>query len=122
MYYIIGPNAGPQLQMTSLPVTTSDRLSSRNLPSLLQQLSEIVTRWRDIGSHLGFTEGELSTIQASPLLLSDGPRGWLREILSQWLERAPGDGQGITDFATLEGLKHSLRQANLGAIAQYLHI
>ena len=122
MYYIIGPNAGPQLQMTSLPVATSDRLSSRNLPSLLHQLSEIVTRWRDIGSHLGFTEGELNTIQASPLLLSDGPRGWLREILSQWLEWGPGDGRGTTDFATLEGLKHALRQANLGAIAQYLHI
>ena len=108
--------------MTSPPVATGDRLSSRHLESLLQQLSEHFTKWRDIGFKLGFTEGELSTIQASPSLLSDGPRGYLREMLSQWLEWAPDDGRGSADFATLEELKRALRQANLGATAHDLHI
>ena len=108
--------------MTSPPVVTSDRLSSRHLPSLLKQLSEHVAKWKEIGSSLGFTEGEISTIQASPSLLTDGPRGYLRKMLSQWSEWAPGDGRGSADFATLEGLKHALRQANLGATAHDLHI
>ena len=98
------------------------RLSQHHLQSLLQQLAEHIAKWKEIGFKLGFTDGELSTIQASPSLQTDGPKGYLRELLCQWFQWAPGDGRGSADFATLEGLKHALRQANLGATAHDLHV
>ena len=123
--FIKGPIAGPQ--WCELPLLhTSDsmatRLSRLHLSSLLQQLYEHAARWRDIGGALGFTQGELDTIQAKPFLLTGGPKSWLGSMLSDWLQWAPGDGRGSTHFATLEKLKDALNQANLGATAHTLHL
>ena len=53
-------------------------------------------------------------------LMVDAPKSYLSELLSKWLEWAPGDGRGSKDFATLEGLKDALLKANLGATAHDL--
>ena len=50
------------------------------------------------------------------------PTSYLDELLSKWLEWAPGDRRGSKGFATLEGLKDALRQADLGATAHDLHL
>ena len=105
---------------TSDPIAT--KLSGRHLSSLLQQLYEHAARWKDIGGALGFTQGELDTLQAKPFLLAEGPKSWLGSMLSDWLQWAPGDGRGSTHFATLEKLKDALKQANLGATAHTLHL
>ena len=90
------------------------------MSSLLHPLSEHAAKWREIGTYLGFRPGELATICGHSLLLS--PTDWLQEMLSQWLQWAPGDSRGSKSFATLEDLKTALYQAGLGATAHDLNI
>ena len=89
---------------------------------LLKQLTKHSANWRSIGMELGFLPNELDNIKAIPLLLDGAPTTWLRQLLIEWLEWAPGDGRGSTSFATLGGLKNALMKANLGATAHNLHI
>ena len=98
-----------------------NRLYSEHHKVLLTQLEKHASRWRDLGARLGFT-GELDNIQANPVLINNAPKSYLSTLLTQWLEWAPGDGRGSQGFATLEGLKDALRQANLGATAHDLHL
>ena len=87
---------------------------------LLTQLKEHAAQWRDIGTHLGFSHGELSNIQATPLHLNGAPKSWLSAMLSEWLEWAPGDERGSKNYATLSGLKSAVREAGLGRTAEEL--
>ena len=80
---------------------------------LYEQLLKHGDKWSTIASHLGFRQHELRIIQAKPLLLNDAPESWLRTMLSEWLEWAPGDSRGSGDFATLNGLKKALNKAGL---------
>ena len=98
------------------------RLTEIHYASLLQQLSQYATKWRELGTYLGFKPGELGNIQDRPLLLSKGPTSWLSVLLSEWLQWAPGDGRERTSFATLEDLKSALGKAGLGAAAHDLNI
>ena len=102
--------------------SAGSRLSSRHLPSLLQQLLKHATLWREIATPLGFEQGELNNIQSNPILLPGSPVSWLTTMLCQWLEWAPGDGRGSANFATFEELKRGLRQANLGRTSHDLRI
>ena len=77
-------------------------------------------KWRMIGTYLGFRPGELDNICGESLL--HAPTDWLRDMLSQWLQWAPGDGRGSNNFATLEGLIAALNQAGLGATAHDLKV
>ena len=67
---------------------------SDHLSKLLCQLNPHASKWREIGTHLGFLQGELDNIEHKPLLLNEGPKAWLREMLREWLEWAPGDSRG----------------------------
>ena len=96
------------------------RLTEVHFPSLLSQLNKHAHKWRDIGDHLGFLIGELDNIQASPLLQHDAPVSWFGAMLSRWLQWAPGDQRGSTNFATLENLKIALFEVGLGASAHEL--
>ena len=69
-------------------------LSELHLPKLLCKLNNHASKWTDIGMHLGFCQGELDNIERKPLLLNEGPKAWLRDMLREWLEWAPGDSQG----------------------------
>ena len=80
---------------------------------LLQQLTDYATKWRFIGLHLGFREGELDNIQGAPLLLQEAPVSWLCKMLSLWLEWAPGDSRGSTHYATLNALKAALHSTGI---------
>lgn len=80
---------------------------------LLQQLTDYAMKWRSIGIHLGFREGELDNIQGAPLLLQEAPVSWLCKMLSQWLEWGPGDSRGSTNYATLNALKAALSNAEI---------
>ena len=116
---------GPHWSGLSPQLTTdliASNLSSVHLPSLLQQIHGHSAKWRDIGGVLGFTQGELDIIQASPSLFASAPKSWLTKMLSDWLQWAPGDGRGSTHCATLERLKDALKQANLGVTADTLHL
>ena len=52
------------------------------------------------------------------MLLMGAPNSYLREMLSQWLQWAPGDGRGGTSFATKGSLHAALLRANLGRLAE----
>ena len=71
---------------------------------------------------LGFMQDEMKNIEANALLLTGSPTSWFTQMLSDWLQWAPGDGRRSTYFATLEKLKDALKQANLGATAETLHL
>jgi hypothetical protein len=45
------------------------------------------------------------------------PKSFLVEMLSQWLQWAPGDGRGSAGFATRGSLRTALLKANLGQLA-----
>ena len=87
--------------------------------SIYIKLVDSASKWRDIGAALGFREGELNNIQSDPgLLMHSPPKSYLREILSQWLQWAPGDGRGSTGYATKKLMNAALLKANLGRVAE----
>ena len=90
---------------------------SHHLSKLLCQLNPHASKWREIGTHLGFRQGELDNIEHKPLLLNEGPKAWLREMLREWLEWAPGDSRGSSSFASIECLKCALDNSGLGKTA-----
>ena len=105
------------------PPGSSTRLNEKDHHvKLIGQLGLYADKWRQIGTHLGFQQGELNTIQSNPMLLTQGPHGFLNEMLSKWYQWAPGDARGSEDFATLEALKHAVSQAGLGKAATDLTI
>ena len=96
------------------------KLTERGLPTLLHQFKTHAAKWREIGIHLGFLPGELDNIEARPNLSQGAPVSWFGAILESWLQWAPGDNRGSTNFATLEDLKDALSEAGLGASAHDL--
>ena len=98
------------------------KLDENHHAVLLKQLTKHAVSWREIGTHLGFTQDQLETIQAKPLLLSGAPTSWLSKMLAEWLQFAPGDSRGSTSFATLEGLRTALNKAGLGATAHDINV
>ena len=93
------------------------RLSERDLSKVLKVLDSYSHKWSEIGLVLGFTNSQLSTIQATPSLFSNAPSSYLREMLTQWLQWAPGDAKGHTNYATLESLQRAVDGAGLGVTA-----
>ena len=89
---------------------------------LLKQLTKHAAAWREIGTHLGFSQGELDNIQGNALLLANSPTSWLSRMLAEWLQWAPGDSRGSTSLATLEALKTALSGAGFGATARNLGV
>ena len=103
-----------------LCITNCLDLTENNHPALLEQLQVYSAKWKEIGSSLGFCLSELEEVQARPVLLATAPRSWLSAMLAQWLQWAPGDSRGSTNFATLDALKTALNQAGLGVVAHNL--
>ena len=101
---------------------TDTRCNGSHLAHLLSQLKHHADEWREIGTHLGFLEEELNIIETKPLLLMKAPKSWLRDMLHEWLEWAPGDIRGSKNYATINSLKSALRKANLGRTADKLKL
>ena len=85
------------------------------------RLEQYASKWKEIGTGLQFTHYELENILNKPLLLSRAPESWLKEMLSKWLQWAPGDNRGSTNYATVEGLIVALVKAGLAAAADDLY-
>ena len=60
----------------------------------------------------------MNIIQNTPMLMMQGSKSWLGDMLTQWLQWAPGDGRGSVGFATKKALHVALLKANLGQLAQ----
>ena len=64
-------------------------------------------QWQMIGGALGFLDSDLTIIQNSPMLIPEGPTGYFRQMLSQWLKWAPPNHR----WPTLEALETALRSS-----------
>ena len=100
--------------------SNSIRLRDDHHSVLLKQLIKHAAAWREIGTCLGFIQGQLDNIQT--IQSPNVPVRWLSIMLAQWLQWAPGDGRGSTSFATLDELKSALRKAGFGATAHDLGV
>ena len=99
------------------------RLDTSDHPTLLSQLCEHAAKWKDIGTYIGFSQGELRNIQANPMLLmEEPPRSYLNYMVSEWLQWAPGDARGSAHFATLQALKSAMDKAGLAKAAKHLYV
>ena len=92
-------------------------LTDRHLSALVSALKSHASKWMEIGTYLGFQQGDLLNITANPLFLTDAPRSWLQAMLSEWLQRAPGDSRGSPSFASL---KSALNKSDLASAASDL--
>ena len=112
----------PKPRRRPVTVNSSTRCDHSYLGTLLNQLKEHAIKWKDIGTDLGFRPGELNNIQGAPNHQNTAPQSFLRAMLSEWLEWAPGDGRGSDQYATLEALKDAVSKAGLGRTAENLTI
>jgi len=78
------------LSVTVLMITLSTVpqivLSINDLDLIYSLVKEESAKWFSIGLKLGFQAGELAEIQNMPLLIVQGPAGYLRELLTRWLK------------------------------------
>ena len=100
----------------------NEQVGRSSSPKDSRKLNEHASKWREIGTYLGFRPGELDVIQSKPLLLTGAPGSWLSQLLSDWFQWAPGDGRGSTAYATLSALKTAVDRAGLGRTAAELTI
>ena len=116
---ILQDKNGTSSSKSDRPQSDRSRLGDNDHTWIYEKLEVRAAKWRDIGRAIGFKQGEMDNIESSPMLLTQSPpQSWLREMLSQWLEWAPGDRRGSTSFATKESLRTALLNANLGQLAQ----
>ena len=102
---------------TSCATADIQHLTEHHLSILISALKSHASKWMEIGTHLGFRHGNLLNIATNPLLLTNAPRSWLQAMLSEWLQRAPGDTRGSP---SLDSLKSALNKCDLGATASDL--
>ena len=95
-------------------------LNEGNLPNILVQLRERSSNWKQIGRGLGFREGELNNIEATHNIKT--AHDFLCAMLSKWLQFAPGDGRGSTEYATLRALRTAVDHAGFGRTAETLSV
>ena len=84
------------------------------------QLKMHAAKWRNIGANLGFSQEELDNIRDAQMNLTDAPQTCLSVMLTEWLEWAPNDARGSTQYATFESLKGAVSEAGLESIADNL--
>ena len=77
-----------------------------DLEILLELCLGVVTKWKDLGIYLGFSPSHLAIIEHHPLLIVEGPHGYMRELFSQWLKWTPPSHQS----PTLEKLAYALNE------------
>ena len=95
-----------------------------------------LSKWRELGSKLGFSEESLDKIETSeqqkchvqhtpgtPEYSRQLERfriNYINEMIKQWFNAYPGDSRGSNSFATYTWLKRALVEAGLGASARDL--
>ena len=91
-------------------------LSDKDMLRILELLVEKVSHWKDIGTALGFSSGELSEIESMLSLFSTAPKRFLNKLLENWLQWPCDRHQSEP---TVEALFKALRNKTIrfGALA-----
>jgi GTPase SAR1 family protein len=111
-----------RLCSTEVCHSLKERLNQRHFSLLMEQLSNYATKWREIGTYLKFKQEELDIIQDKPYLQSSAPTSWLSALITNWMQWAPGDSRGSTNYANLGDLKSAVSKAGLGVVADELSL
>ena len=82
-------------------------LTGQDLFNLTEILRPATPQWKTVGLALGFLDYELATLEQKPPLIPEGPPGYFREMLSQWLKWAPPNHS----LPTLESLAPALQSS-----------
>ena len=110
-------------------------LTAEDLHTLTVILKPAAPQWKTIGLALGFLDHELTIIEQKPLLIQEGPTGYFREMLSQWLKWAPPNhssptlknltpavrGSGHEDLAVKLGSEYFQRKGDLEVALVTVH-
>ena len=109
-----------QADSTEQKVIPTDILKPQHLDNLHWSttggnLLSVAMRWRDIGSHLGFSDKEMDIIHQQK---TDNENQCLYELLDQWLEWYPGDSRGSTSFPTYSRIQKVLVDIGFGNVAR----
>ena len=64
-------------------------LTEQDIYVLTDMLRAAAPQWRVIGGTLGIPDFDITIIQHTPLLVQEGPPGYFREMLAQWLKWVP---------------------------------
>ena len=94
------------------------RLTENHHSMLMKHFIKHAARWRQIGTILGFRQGELNSIEIYKH--APGPENWLSKMLAEWLQWAPGDSRGSQSFATMDVFEVALGTLRPGATANNL--
>ena len=90
-------------------LTGTARLNVEQDVSWICAVLQLYSRhWHIIAHGLGFTETEISTVEASYASRTDHPYSYLQAMLFRWLQWFPGDIRGSTYYPTLEYLQKAL--------------
>ena len=71
---------------------------------------------------MDFLPSELDNIEAQPNRIQGAPLSYFGAMLQEWIQWAPDDSRGSTNFANLEDLRSALNEAGLGATAHNLKV
>lgn len=88
-------------------------LTPQDLYYLTTIMQQAAPQWQAVGVALGFLYSDLTIIQQSPMLIPEGPTGYFRQMLSQWLNWAPPNHP----WPTLEVLEAALRSSGFESLA-----
>ena len=100
---------------------TGIRLYNSDYIAIYSVLEFYAAKWRDIGKALGFSKGEISKIQSDPKI-KQTPQSFLGELLTRWLQWAPGDERGSRAFPMKEDLHTALMEINLISVADLFKV
>ena len=104
------------IQVTKCNTTLLGCLTAQDLHILTSIMKAAAAEWKTIGDALGFLDSDLTLIQRSPMLIPEGPIGYFREMLSQWLKWAPPNHS----WPTLEALENALKSSGQESLALQL--
>ena len=88
-------------------------MTERDLHILTEILRPAAPQWHAIGGALGILNSDLNIIQHNQMFTSEGPPGYLREMLSQWLKWAPPNHC----WPTIEALTVAVRNTRHESLA-----
>ena len=87
------------------------KLTERDIAELFELIHTYSSKWDLIGLQLKFAPSELDYIKSMPLLLTEAPASFLKELLSRWIQWPT---LNYPTRPTLRVLCASLRSSSVG--------
>ena len=99
--YFMSPGTAP---------STRTELTESDYKAIMEELVKVKSQWKPIAVELGFLPHEIQDISFNQVHAHDN--NYIYDVITRWLQWAPGDGRGSKDIATLEALQDALNKTN----------